>query len=206
MKNTPMDCFVIFDTLNGLFGKDIGLISLNVENISQNEENEDIFLNLQYPLGELISKETFDKFLEQITDKYTNISGLLDAVDDDYDDISLNYVINHDFKKEFRQKYFRELSLEEYLKLYPLVKDSDSIYLDIELPDFLENQQHSLHLDIEVVRNGTSTNGLIVYREEEDNFYIYNKDEKCVSFFIINNTEENLKNTKLKLYDFINRK
>lgn len=184
------------------FGDEVGLIILNISGDFLFEENIDEY-DLKYPIGHLISKTTFNDFIEFMSDKYTCLKEFMTEFDSQSEDVPLRSFINNIFFDEFANNYMRELSLMEYLEKYPLILDTDELYMDLSLPKFLEDCPHAIHADIEVSYNGQTVQGIIFYREKENKFFIYNQAQKSVSFFMIPNNDLDKECTSLKFIDLI---
>lgn len=185
------------------FGDDVGLISLNIS--GENNYNEDIDEQiLRYPIGHLLSSSVYEDFIEYISGRYPQLKDFMSDFDnDENEELSLREFINNIFFDDFADNYIRELSLSEYLNEYPLVFDTDELYIEFNLPKFLENCPHSLHADIDISHNGQNVKGIIFYIEKEDKFYIFNQEDNSVSFFMIPNDEQSKNNAFLKYIDLI---
>lgn len=185
------------------FGDDTGLIVLNISGDFLFDETIDEY-DLRYPIGHLLSKSTFNDFIEFMSNKFASLKEFMTDFDSQSDEVSFIAFINNIFFDEFADRYTKELTLFEYLDRYPLILDTEELYMDLSLPKFLDNCPHALHADIKVSYNGQSVTGIIFYREKEDKFFIYNQAQGSVSFFMIPNKDEDKNNTTLKFIDLIN--
>lgn len=183
------------------FGDGVGLLTLNIS--SENNYNDEIDEQvLKYPLGHLLSYSVYNDFIQYMSNKYPQLKDFMNDFDkEENGELSLREFINNIFFDEFAYNYNRETNLYDYLKEYPLVYDTDELYIEINLPNFLENCPHSLHADIEILFNNQFVKGIIFYIEKDDKFYIFNQEDNSVSFFMIPNDDESKVNTTLRYLD-----
>ena len=184
------------------FGEDAGLIVFNVSGNFSDDDNFDEY-DLKYPIGHLLSKSVYKDFTEFMADRYETLKDFMMEFDRQDDGVSFRGFLNDIFFDEFAFRYTRTLNLYDYLDKYPLVVDTEELYMDLNLPKFLENCAHAMHADINVTYKDQSVQGIIFYREKENKFFIYNQAQKSVSFFMIPNEEEDKKNTELEFIDLI---
>jgi len=184
------------------FGGGTGLIVLNISGDFMYDENfDDAFL--RYPIGHLISKKVYDDFIVFMTNKYENLKAFMTAFEAQNNDVSLRSFLLDMFYDEFAPKYHRQMTLKNYLETYALMLDSDELYMDFNLPKFLENCPYTMHSDIEVSYHEQKVSGIILYREKEDKFFVYNQEQKSATFFMIPNVDEETEVTILEFIDLI---
>lgn len=183
------------------FGDNIGLLVLNLSTENNFEDVDE--QSLIYPVGHLISHSVYNDFIEYLSGIYGKLKDFMSDFDRQDEGLSLRGFINNLFFDDFANNYIREITLEEYLDEYPLVHDTEELYIELNLPNFLEDCAHSLHGDIEVTYNGQTVSGIIFYIEKENKFYIFNHEDKSVSFFMIPNDDLSKQSTKLKYIDLI---
>lgn len=184
------------------FGDEIGLILLNISGDFMYDENfDDAFL--RYPIGHLISKKVYDDFIVFMTNKYENLKAFMTDFESQDNDVSLRSFLLDMFFDEFAYKYNRKMTLKSYLETYPLMLDSEELYMDLNLPKFLENCPYAMHSDIEVSYNEQKVTGIILYREKEDKFFVYNQEQKSAAFFMIPNLPEEKEIATVEFIDLI---
>lgn len=183
------------------FGDNVGLLALNIT--GENNYNDDVDEQiLRYPLGHLLSRSVYEDFINYTSSIYPQLKDFMDDFDkEENESLSLREFINNIFFDEFANNYIRETSLSEYLKEYPLVFDTDELYIEFSLPNFLEDCPHSLHADIEIYYNNQTVKGIIFFIEKENKFYIFNQEDNSVSFFMIPNDTQAKENTFLRYID-----
>lgn len=184
------------------FGDGIGLIALNISgDFMYDDDFDDSYL--RYPVGHLIGKQVYNDYVGFMSNKYPDLASFMNDFDAQESNISLRSFISDMFFNEFAENYIREMSLYEYTETYPLMVDTDDLYLSFNLPKFLENSPYAMHPDIEVCYREQVVKGVLLYREKDDKFFVYNQEQKTAAFFMIPNTDEEKKSATLKFIDLI---
>ena len=181
---------------------EIGILMIDISIKSTSDDIEEYYW-MKYPIPDLISKNTYHKFIQCLSKKYSNLSELITDYEKQPEDVTFQEFLEDIFYGEFSEQFKRSLSLEDYLKEYHLVFDTEELYMEAELPTFLQGCSHIMHLDVEVTIKGETINGMIFYKESDDKYYIYNKEDKAVSLFMIQNTLEERSSTQIKFNDYL---
>ena len=184
------------------FADNDGLPMLNIDGDFLLDDNFDMY-DLRYPLGHIMSRSVFNDFVAYASNVYPTLRDFMVDFEAQAQDVSLRDFVNDLFFNEFALKYKTEMSLDEYLSKYPLILDNEDVYMELKLPKFLENCPYALHLDIIAKFNGQESQGILLYNETKDNFYIYDQTEKSISFFMIPNTKEDKKKATLEFIDLL---
>ena len=182
------------------FSDDLGIIGMNVSNNNSSIDEMDMI----YPINELISEEVYYDFVKTLDKQYSNLENFMKNYE------SVNNLSFRDFLTNvfdgFSKKYLKEITLKEYLDIYPLIKDNEEFYTNSNfLPKFLESAPHTLHTDIKITYNNQTVDGVLFYIEKENKFFLFNKKQKSINFFMIPNEDYSKSTTKVSFLDLINR-
>lgn len=197
-SNATMNQLFLFQS----FSDDVGLPMLNISGDFLVDDNFDMY-DLRYPIGHIMSRNVFNDFVSYISDIYPTLKSFMTDFESQSEEVSLRDFVNDLFFKEFALKYKTCMSLDAYLDKYPLISDNDDIYMESKLPNFLENCPYAIHLDIIAKYNGQETQGVLLYNESKDTFYVYDQNDKSISFFMIPNSEEEKKKAMLEFIDLL---
>lgn len=179
-------------------GDNAGLLGIN---ISGDFPNMYLQNEIQYPIDKLISKKVFNDFVEYMESIYPTLKDFM--FDFDNQGNGLRKFVSNVFLGEFSNKYNRTISLAQYLDEYMLMYDSEEFFINTQLPNFLKNSPYTPHSDITVKFRNESAIGIIFFNEKENKYYVFNKEDRAISLFVINNTKEHTENTILSFKDFL---